>query len=77
MLGSDVVLYAGGRFKSHGTAGAFMEHVTVSLLDMRLHRVQSSKHHQAAGTPGERGNHATERKSGFNVCGENSGVFML
>ena len=36
-LGSDVVLYAGGRFESHGTAGAFVEHVTMSLLDVRLH----------------------------------------
>lgn len=53
MLGSDVVLNAGGRFESHGAVGALMEHVAVSLLDVRLHRVQTSKHHQAARTPGE------------------------
>lgn len=37
MLGSDVALYAGGRFERHGTAGAFMEHITVSQLDVRFH----------------------------------------
>lgn len=37
MLGSNVALYAEGRFKSHGTAGAFVEHITMCLLDVRLH----------------------------------------
>lgn len=37
MLGTDVVLYAGSRLESHGAAGAFVEHITVSLLDVRLH----------------------------------------
>lgn len=50
MLGSDVGLYAGSRFESHRTGGAFVEHITVSLLDVRLHRVKPSKHHQATGT---------------------------
>lgn len=54
VLSSDVALNAGGRFESHGAAGAFMEHVTMSLLDVRLHRVQASKHHQATGTSAER-----------------------
>lgn len=54
MLGTDVVLYARSRLESHGAAGAFVEHITVSLLDVRLHRVQSSKHHQTTGTPAER-----------------------
>lgn len=37
VLGTDVVLYAGSRFESHWTAGAFVKHVTMSLLDVRLH----------------------------------------
>lgn len=37
MLGSDVVLNAGSRFESHGAARTLMEHVAVSLLDVRLH----------------------------------------
>ena len=37
MLGVDVVLCAGLRFESHGTAGAFVEHITMSLLDVSLH----------------------------------------
>ena len=59
MLGSDVVLDAGGRFESHGTTGAFVEHVAMSLLDVRLHRVQPAKHHLATGTSAPR-----ERETG-------------
>ncbi len=63
MLGTDVVLYVGGRLESHWAAGTFMEHITVSLLDVRLHRVKTSKDHQATGTSVER-----ERRSmGINV----------
>lgn len=51
MLPTDVALYARSRFESHGTAGAFVEHITVGLLDVRLHRVQPAEHHQATGTP--------------------------
>lgn len=54
MLGTDVVLYARSRFESHGTGRAFVEHITMSLLDVRLHRVKSSKNHQATGTSAER-----------------------
>ncbi len=54
MLGSDVVLYVWGRFESHGAAGAFVKHITMSLLDVRLYRVESSKHHQTTGTSAEK-----------------------
>lgn len=54
MLGIDVGLYAGSRFESHGTAGAFVENVAMSLLDVRLHGVKTSKHDQATGTSVER-----------------------
>lgn len=37
MLGTDVVLYAWGRFESHGAAGAFVEHITMSLLNVSFH----------------------------------------
>lgn len=45
-----MVLDAGSGFEGHGAAGAFVEHVAMSLLDVGLHRVQPPKHHQAAGT---------------------------
>ena len=54
VLSSNVALYAGGRFESHGAAGALVEQVTMGLLDVRLHRVQASKHHQATGASAER-----------------------
>lgn len=54
MLGTDVVLDARSRLESHGAAGAFVEHITMSLLDVRLHRVESSKHHETTGTSAER-----------------------
>lgn len=50
MLFSDVILYAGGRLEGHGAAGAFVEQITMSLLDVRLHGVESSEHHEATGT---------------------------
>lgn len=37
MMGSDVILYAGSRLEGHGAAGAFVEHITMSLLDVRLY----------------------------------------
>lgn len=37
MLCSYVVLYAGGRLESHGAAGALVEHIAMSLLDVRLY----------------------------------------
>lgn len=49
MLFSDVILDAGGRLEGHGAAGAFVEQFTMSLLDVRFDRVQSSEHHQATG----------------------------
>lgn len=49
MLFSDVILDAGGRLEGHGAAGAFVEQLTVSLLDVRFDRAQSSEHHQATG----------------------------
>lgn len=49
MLFSDVLLDAGGRLEGHGAAWAFVEQFTMSLLDVRLDRVQSSEHHQATG----------------------------
>ena len=50
MLSRNVTLYAGGRFESHGATGALVEQVTMSLLNVRLHRVQSSENHQTART---------------------------
>lgn len=49
MLFSDVILDAGGRLEGHGAAWTFVEQFTMGLLDVRLHRVQSSEHHQATG----------------------------
>lgn len=54
MLFSDVILYAGGRLEGHGAAGAFVEQITMSLLDVRLDGVESSEHHKATGTSVER-----------------------
>lgn len=45
-----MTLDAVGRLEGHGTAGAFVEHVTMSLLDVRLDRVEPSEHHQATVT---------------------------
>jgi len=53
VLGGDVALDAGRGLEGHGAVGALMEDVTVGHLDVRLDRVQSSKHHLAAGTPAE------------------------
>lgn len=36
MLRCDMTLDAVGRLEGHGTAGAFVEDVTMSLLDVRL-----------------------------------------
>lgn len=51
MLRCDVTLDAVGRLEGHGTAGALVKHVTMSLLDVRLDRVEASEHHEATVTP--------------------------
>lgn len=37
MLGREVILYTGGRLEGHGAAGAFVEHITMGLLDVGLY----------------------------------------
>lgn len=54
MLGREVILYAGGRLEGHGAAGAFVEHIAMSLLDVGLYRVESAEHHETTGTSTER-----------------------
>lgn len=68
MLFSDVILDAGGRLEGHGAARAFVEQFTVSLLDVRLDRVQSSEHHQAAGASA--GGRTTKRHVSGRGCTE-------
>lgn len=52
MLRADVALGAGGRLKRHGAAGAFVEHLTMSRLNVGLDGVQPSEHHLTAGASG-------------------------
>lgn len=52
MLRADVALGAGGGLERHRAAGALVEHLTVSRLDVGLDGVQPSKHHLAAGASG-------------------------
>lgn len=54
MVRREVILDAGGRLEGHGAAGAFVEHVTMSLLDVGLYGVESSEHHETTGTSTER-----------------------
>lgn len=51
MLGADVALGTGGRFEGHGAAGALVEHLAMSCLNVGLDRVKAAKHHKTAGTP--------------------------
>lgn len=51
MLGADVALGAGGRLEGHGAAGALVEDLAVSRLNVRLDGVQPPKHDLAAGAP--------------------------
>lgn len=51
---SDVILDAASRLEGHGATGAFVEQFTMSLLDVRFDRVQSSEHYQATGASAER-----------------------
>lgn len=45
-----MTLNAGSGLEGHGAAGAFLKHVTMSLLDVRLDGVEPSKHHEATVT---------------------------
>lgn len=49
VLGTDVALGAGGRLEGHGTAGALVEDLAVSSLNVGLDGVQPSEHNLAAG----------------------------
>lgn len=51
VLGADVALGAGGRLEGHGAAGALVENLAVSGLDVGLDRVQPSEHDLAARAP--------------------------
>lgn len=51
MLGADVTLGAGGRFEGHRAAGALMEDLAVSGLNVGLDGVQASEHDLAARAP--------------------------
>lgn len=49
MLGADVALSAGRRLEGHGAAGALVEDLAVSSLNVRLDGVQPPEHDLAAG----------------------------
>lgn len=51
MLGADVALGAGGRLEGHGAAGALVEDLAVSSLNVGLDRVQPSEHDLATRAP--------------------------
>lgn len=51
VLGADVALGAGGRLEGHRAAGALVEDLTVSSLDVGFDGVQPSKNHLAARAP--------------------------
>lgn len=49
VLGADVGLGAGGRLEGHWAAGALVEDLAVSSLNVGLDRVQPSEYNLAAG----------------------------
>lgn len=51
VLGADVALGAGGRLEGHGAAGALVEDLAVSSLNVGLDGVQPSEHDLAARAP--------------------------
>lgn len=51
MLGADVALGAGRRLEGHGAAGALVEDLAVSSLNVGLDGVQPSEHDLAARAP--------------------------
>ena len=51
MLGADVALSAGGRLECHGAAGALVEDLAVSSLNVGLDGVQPPEHDLAARAP--------------------------
>lgn len=53
VLGADVTLSAGRRLEGHGAAGALVEDLAVSSLNVGLDGVQPPKHNLAAGASGE------------------------
>ncbi len=52
VLGADVALGAGGRLEGHGAAGALVEDLAVSSLNVGLDGVQPSEDDLAARAPG-------------------------
>lgn len=52
VLRADVALGAGGGLERHGAAGALVEHLAMSRLNVGLDGVEPSEHHLAAGTSG-------------------------
>lgn len=52
MLRADVALGAGGGLERHGAAGALVEHLAMSRLNVGLDGVEPSEHHLAAGASG-------------------------
>lgn len=55
VLGADVALGAGGRLEGHGAAGALVEDLAVSSLNVGLDGVQPSENDLAARAPGRGG----------------------
>ncbi len=53
MLGADVALGAGGRFEGHGAAGALVEDLAVSSLNVGLDGVQPAEDDLAARASGQ------------------------
>lgn len=52
MLRADVALGAGGGLERHGAAGALVEHLAMSRLNVGLDGVEPPEHHLAAGASG-------------------------
>lgn len=52
VLGADVALGAGGRLEGHGAAGALVEDLAVSSLNVGFDGVQPSEYNLAARAPG-------------------------
>lgn len=53
VLGADVALGAGGRFEGHGAAGALVEDLAVSSLNVGLDGVQPAEDDLAARASGQ------------------------
>lgn len=51
VLGADVALCTGGRLEGHGAAGALVEDLAVSSLNVGLDGVQPSEHDLATRAP--------------------------